>query len=371
MLFIRWGNPKHSNFLRGSKMKKQNQYVIATFALLAAGLFLVIAGCGTSEANSNAVEAVAVRTVKVEKANIAQPIRATGVLSGKAESKLSFKIGGIVDRIVVSEGQSVRRGQLLATLKLAEINAQVHQAQNAFDKAARDLQRVQNLYRDSVATLEQFQDATTGYEVAKSSLEIAKFNWQYASIYAPANGKILKRFAEVNELVSPGTPVLLMRNAQDGWVLKTGLADRDVVRVAIGDTARLTFDAYPNQIFSATVSEISGTASPMTGTYEVELRVEPAEDTAFLSGMIAKAEISPSKKSRVSLVPIESLVEADGMRGSVYMISPSHAAKKVSVAVAFIHGNQAAIAAGLDGIDEVITDGAAYLNDGDAIKIVP
>lgn len=356
-------------------MKKQNQHAktikAAALLLLAAGMLFALAGCGTSEANSNAVEAVAVRTAKVERVNVAPPIRATGILSGKAESKLSFKIGGIIDRIVVSEGQSVRRGQLLAMLKLAEINAQVHQAQNAFDKAARDLQRVRNLYRDSVATLEQFQDATTGYEVAKSSLEIAKFNQQYASIYAPANGKILKRFAEANELVGPGAPVLLMRNAQEGWVVKAGLADRDVVRVAIGDTARLTFDAYPNQSFSANVSEISGTASPMTGTYEVELRVEPAEGTTFLSGMIAKAEILPSKKSRVSLVPIEALVEADGLRGNVYTISPSRAAKKVGVHLAFIYGHHAAVTDGLAGIDEVITDGAAYLNDGDAIKVVP
>jgi multidrug efflux pump subunit AcrA (membrane-fusion protein) len=197
--FIRWGNPTQSKLPGGSKMKKQNQHAktikAAPLLLLAAGLLLALAGCGASEANSNAVEAVAVRTARVETANIAQPIRATGILSGKAESKLSFKIGGIVDRINVSEGQSVRQGQLLATLKLAEINAQVHQAQNAFDKAGRDLQRVQNLYRDSVATLERFQDVTTAYEVTKSSLEIAKFNQQYASIYAPAAGKILKRFA--------------------------------------------------------------------------------------------------------------------------------------------------------------------------------
>ncbi|MCI0696202.1 efflux RND transporter periplasmic adaptor subunit [candidate division KSB1 bacterium] len=356
-------------------MKKQNQHAktikAATLLLLAAGLLSALAGCSMSNANSNSIEVVAVRTARVETANIAPPIRATGILSGKAESKLSFKIGGIIDRIVVSEGQSVRRGQLLTTLKLAEINAQVHQAQNAFDKAGRDLQRVKNLYRDSVATLEQLQDATTGYEVAKSSLEIAEFNRQYASIYAPAAGKILKCFAEANELVSPGTPVLLMRNAQDGWVVKAGLADRDVVRVAIGDTARLTFDAYSDQSFFAAVSEISGTASPMTGTYEVELKVDPAEGTAFLSGMMAKVEILPARKSLVSLVPIEALIEADGSRGNVYIIASPNVAKKIGVSVAFIHDQHAAIAAGLDGIAEVITDGAAYLTDGDAIKIVP
>jgi RND family efflux transporter MFP subunit len=356
-------------------MKRQTQYVktmkAAALLLSAAGLLSALAGCRESSANSNTVETMAVRTAKVKSATIAPPIRAAGILSGKAESKLSFKIGGIIDRIVVSEGQSVQQGQLLARLKLSEINAQVHQAQNAFDKAARDLQRAKNLYRDSVATLEQLQDATTGYEVAKSSLEIAKFNRQYGSIYAPAAGKILKRFAEANELASPGTPVLMMRNAQDGWVVKAGLADRDVVRVAIGDTARLAFDAYPDQSFAATVSEISGTASPMTGTYEVELQVHAVEGATFLSGMIAKVEVLPSKKSLVSLVPIEALIEADGSRGNVYTIAPPNVAKKIGVLVAFIHDRHAAITAGLDGVDEVVTDGAAYLSDGAAIKIVP
>jgi RND family efflux transporter MFP subunit len=227
-----------------------------------------------------------------------------------------------------------------------------------------------NLYRDSVSTSGNFKMPPPATK-SRSQRGNRRIQPTICVDLAPAAGKILQRFVEANELINPGTPVLSMRNAQDGWVVKAGLADRDVVRVAIGDTARLTFDAYPSHFFSATVSEISGTASSMTGTYEVELRAEPAEGATFLSGMIAKAEILPSKKSRFSLVPIESLIEADGSRGSVYTILPSHAAKKVGVTVAFIYGNHAAIAAGLDGIDEVITDGAAYLNDGDTIKIVP
>jgi len=357
-------------------MKKQNQNVkmidAALLALSFGGLLLMLAGCSASEANSNAAEAVMVRTAKVEAANIAQPIRATGLLSGKAESRLSFKIGGILDRIYVSEGQSVRQGRLLATLNLAEINAQVNQAQNAFDKAARDLKRVQNLYKDEVTTLEQLQDATTGYEVTRSALEIAQFNRRHASIYAPSSGRILKRlFAEENELISPGTPVLVLSSAKEGWVLKAGLADRDVVRVRPGDTARLAFDAYPTHSFSATVTEIASAAAPMTGTYEVELKIDPVDGVMFMSGMVGKAEISPARKSRVWLVPIESLLEADGQQGSVYMIVSSNTAKKIDVAVAFIYGHQVAINSGLENITAVVTDGAAYLNDGAAVKIMP
>jgi len=357
-------------------MKRQNQNVkminTALLALLLGGLLLMLAGCSASEANSTAAEAVMVRTAKVEMANIAPAIRATGLLSGKAESRLSFKIGGVLDRIYVSDGQSVRQGQLLATLNLAEINAQVNQAQNAFDKAERDLQRVQNLYKDEVATLGQLQDATTGYEIAKSALEIAKFNRRHASINAPANGRILKRlFAEENELISPGTPVLVMSSTKEGWVLKTGLSDREVVRVTPGDTARLTFDAYPNRSFAATVTEIASAAAPMTGTYEVELKIDAVAGVTFMSGMVGKAMITPSQKLRVWLAPIESLLEADGQRGSVYTIAPPNTAKKVGVVVAFIHGDQVAFTSGLENVSEIVTDGAAYLNDGAAVKIMP
>ncbi|MGH7496042.1 MAG: efflux RND transporter periplasmic adaptor subunit [bacterium] len=341
-----------------------------TLALILAAFAIILIGCATSNANSNGAEIVAVRTAKVEKAMLAQPVRVTGVLTGKAESKLSFKIGGIIDRIHVREGQSVRQGQLLATLKLSEINAQVSQAQNAFDKAERDLKRVQNLYNDKVTTLEQLQDATTGFEIARSALEIAKFNWRYANIHAPASGKILKRFAEENELVSPGTPVLTLSSVQAGWVLKAGLPDRDVVRVALGDSARLIFDAFSQQSFTATVMEISGTASAMTGTFEVELAVAPEGMTPFMSGMIGKAEIEPSRKEPVSLIPIAALVEADGNRGNVYTLAPANSAKKQAVAVAFIHGEQAAISSGLENISVVVTDGAAYLTEGVRVKIV-
>ncbi len=343
-------------------------------ALLVAGLgvlAMTLTGCDASKANSNEIEIISVRTAKVETAMLAPPVRAAGVLFGKAESKLSFKIGGIIDRIYVREGQNVRQGQLLATLKLSEINAQVHQAQNAFDKTERDLKRVQNLYNDQVATLAQMQDATTGFEMAKSALEITKFNWRYANIYAPAHGKILKRFTEENELAGPGAPVLTLSSAQAGWVLKAGLADRDVVRVVLGDRARLSFDAFPEKSFAARVTEIAGTAAAMTGTFEVELAVAPNDALTFLSGMIGKAEIEPSHKAQVWLIPIEAIVEAEGKRGNVYTIAPENTARKQAVTVAFIHGEQAAISFGLENVTEVVTAGAAYLTAGARVRIVP
>ena len=120
---------------------------------------------------------VNVKILEAQKVSTRVPVICSGKLSAKSEAKLSFKIGGIIDRIFVSEGSSVSKGQLLARLNLSEIQAKVDQASLAMEKAQRDYDRVKSLYEDSVATLEQFQDVTTQLDLAIANLKISKFNF--------------------------------------------------------------------------------------------------------------------------------------------------------------------------------------------------
>ncbi len=346
----------------------KSMLLIALCAIaLASPLFF---GCGNKNFNmESASPATLVKTAQVEHVRISKPIYASGLLVGKEESRLSFKIGGILEKIYVREGQVVQKGQLLATLKLSEINAQVNQAKNAMEKAERDLKRVKSLYDDKVATLEQLQDATTGYEVAKSALTIAQFNQQYASIYAPTSGKVLKKFAEENELVGVGAPILQLSNASQGFAVKVGIADKDAVRLNVGDKAVVKLDAFPDETFSATVSQIAGAASMQTGTFEIELKLDETR-ARLISGLIAKAEIFPSSKSLTTLVPIESFIEGDGNRGFVYSLSPdSQRALKRPVQFGFFYQDKLTIESGLEGVQSVITDGAAYLADSARVQV--
>ncbi len=109
-------------------------------------------------------------------------IHVTGVVQSDTEAKPSFKTGGVIARTYVEEGDYVSKGQLLAQLNMTEIDAQATQAKFAVEKAMRDQQRVENLYRDSIATLEQFQNAGTAVEMAKKSLQIAEFNVAYSQM---------------------------------------------------------------------------------------------------------------------------------------------------------------------------------------------
>src|SRR6187551_1215971 len=127
---------------------------------------------------------IAVKLAPVKTGDYALPIVSSGLISTEIESRLSFKTGGIISRIYVTEGQSVSAGQVLATLDLTEINAQEAQAKDGLEKAKRDLGRAQRLYADSAATLEQIQNAQTAFNVAEETVHIVSFNKRYAAIQA-------------------------------------------------------------------------------------------------------------------------------------------------------------------------------------------
>ena len=120
----------------------------------------------------------------------------------------------MIRSIACREGQRVRKGQRLAEIEQTEINAQVEQARQAYEKAQRDVERGERLYGDKVISLEQLQDLRTQTAVAEAGLNSAEFNWNYAAIVAPRDGTVLRRLAEERELVAAGSPVIVL-GAQD------------------------------------------------------------------------------------------------------------------------------------------------------------
>ena len=205
--------------------------------------------------------------------SVSIPVHTTGTLVASEELKLSFKTGGIVGKIFVREGDRVRKGDILASLDLLEINANAEQAKIAYDKAVRDFIRAENLLKEGATTLEKKQNAETAMNMAKNSLEIARFNLQHSKIEAPDNGIVMKQFVKKNELVSSGYPVFLFGTSGKYWKVKAGLSDRDMIKINPGDSAEVGFDAWPGVKFSAMVDQVGEMSNPYTGTYEAELIV--------------------------------------------------------------------------------------------------
>jgi multidrug efflux system membrane fusion protein len=311
-----------------------------------------------------------VRVVTAVEGPAAPSIQTNGLLANKDEIRLSFKVGGVIRSLSVREGQRVRKGERLAEIEQTEINAQVEQARQAFEKAERDVARGERLYGDQVISLEQLQDLRTQSAVAEAGLNSAKFNWNYAAIVAPRDGTILRRLAEERELVSAGNPVIVLGAQDRGFIVRTGLADREIVQVKLGDVAEIRLDALPGAALKGRITEVASAADAASGMFGIEVSVDPG-DLSLKSGLVAKLSIVPSSASAGIRVyaPISAVVEGDGRTARVFVLEQQHARRR-DVEVDFIEGERVALASGLEAGEQVITDGAQYLEDGESVAIV-
>lgn len=297
---------------------------------------------------------------------ISIPVIASGVLASKTQSNLSFLTGGIIRSIHVSEGEIVDKNEVLAKLDLTEINSRVYQANLALKKAQRDFKRIKNLYTDSVATLEQYQDIKTSMDFAESALQIANFNKKYSEIRAPEKGKILKLLKEVNEIAAPGYPVLVFASTEADWVLRVNVPDRDIVRLQYGDSALIQFDAYPGLEFSGIIIEMANSSNVLNGTYGVEIKLIDLPEK-LVTGLIGNVNLFPEPEP-VLLIPAEALRDANGLNGVVFKLSGKKV-KRLEIKIKEIVPSGIVVKEGLNPGDTLITSGNQWLQDGAEVLI--
>ena len=332
-------------------MKKINHFLLIL-------IFLLVVSCKTPVKEEKIRDRDNFKTRVVETENYQIPVRGSGILSSKTQSNLSFMTGGVIRKINTREGSKVKKGTVLAELDLTEIESRVVQASLANEKAVRDHTRIKALFADSVATLETLQNMQTAIEIAESNLRIAQFNMEYSKITAPANGMILQQLKEVNEIAAPGHPVFVFASTESDWILKISLSDRDAVRINPGDSAVISFDAYPGKNFAAEVSEIANAANLLNGTFEAELRLKELP-RRLVTGLIGSALIY-SPQLFFPKIPYISLVEASGSNAIVYLIINNRPVRR-EVKIFGINDNGVFIESGLEEGDTIVAEGAAYL----------
>ena len=163
--------------------------------------------------------------------------------------------------------------------------------------------------------------------------------------------------------------MLTLSDMTESFVLSVGLADRDALRVAPGDPAEVSFDAFPGQAFAASISEIGADADPRTGTFQVELRIAAA--ATLKSGLVGRASIRPARQVAANVaVPVDALLEGHGNEAFVFVVDPQTGiARRTRISVGRMSGGLVAVVAGLEAGQQVVIDGAGYLNDGERVAI--
>lgn len=336
--------------------------------LAALAAIALAAGCGRSPAPAAtaALPPLAVEAVPVQFSTESVPVEVTGLLSRRAEALLSFKTGGIIASVAVRSGDTVKAGQVLAALRLDEIDARVAQATTAVEKARRDLARVQALHADRVATLENLQDARSGLELAEAGLRAAQFNREHSVITAPADGRILRRMAEPNELVESGRPVLDFAADGEGWIVRAGVPERAILLLHPGDRAAVAIDGDPE--VPATITHIAETTDPATRTVEVELQPVAPLAAGQRSGFVVNVRLWSRPVAPRPVVPLAALVEGKERRGHVFIVSADGArARRVPVEIEAIAGGLVYLRTELAAGSRVVTTGAEFLTDSRAI----
>lgn len=336
--------------------------------LLCPALFvLALPLCATA---ADGLAPLAVETVAVIVSTEAVPVRVPGVFERRTESVLSFKTGGLIQSIAVRPGDGVRAGQVLATLRLDEMDAHVTQARAGVEKARRDLARVEALHRERVATLENTQDARTALDLAEATLRGVEFNRTHSVILAPAAGRILRRAAEPEEMAAPGRPILVFAAEDGGWIARVGVSERDIVRLQPGDRAELGWRA--GAPIEARISHIADAVDLATRTIVVELELTSPVPTGLRSGFIADVRLHPAAVAARAVVPLAAIVEGADRRAHLFMVAgDGRSARRVAVDIEAIDRDSAYLRDALPAEARIVTTGAEFLSEGRAVTVAP
>lgn len=315
-------------------------------------------------------DVIPIKTAEVQSLALTSNISASGLVTTENQANYGFKIGGVVSRIYVEEGQFFKKGQLLASLDDTEISAGLNQADLNVKKYERDYSRANNLYKDSVYTLEQLQNTKTGLDIAKKQKEAVAFNSRYAKIYATADGFVANKIANEGEVVGPGSPILAINETSknNNYLLKVGLTDKEWASTKIGQKAIVTLDGFPDEKFEATIFRKSQAADVALGSFQIELKLDMKNSKPAV-GMFGKAEIQTDKDEEFMAIPYNSLIEADGNKAFVFVVE-NNKVKRQPITINKFDNDMVFVKDGLQKTDQLVISNSAYLNEQSTIKII-
>ncbi len=189
------------------------------------------------------------------------------------EVNVAFKVPGRIVSLLTDEGRTVVKGDKLAVLDNAESASQVSQnkanlrnAEAQLEKAKKDLERYEILFKKEAISSQQLDSARTGYDVAlaqsqqaAAAVRMSEVRMNDTVIYAPASGVVLRKNIEAGETVQAGVPIFTIGNLTEPWI-KVYIKENSLGMVKLGQKAVITIDSYPGKAYEGTTTYISSEA---------------------------------------------------------------------------------------------------------------
>jgi RND family efflux transporter MFP subunit len=330
--------------------------------LLASGALLVAGGCSRPAAGS-AVRpaeepAPLVEVVRVRTASDPNSIRASGLVAFKRETALSFPAAGEIETLRVDVGDKVVVGQPIATLRRTSVGADNAEAGMARDVAQKSYDRVKRLFDGGAASQSDLDTAQLALERTRGALQLN----------ASAAGVVLRRLAEVGQIVGAAQTVVSIGEANSGVVVRASASAAELARVAVGDAVDLEIRERPP--LTGKVTRLAPKSADDTGVFQIEIQVD--QPATLRSGEVAIARLHPAGAKVAStefVIPALALTDARADQGMVYVVGDDGLARRRAIRTAGITSDGVTVLSGLSDGDQVITRGAAMLREGQPVRV--
>jgi HlyD family secretion protein len=334
-------------------MSKKTTYYLIGAAIILVGVLLVLSKKGIIGNKDTGIE---IEIAKADTMTIVETVSATGKIQPEIEVKISSEVSGEIIALPIKEGQVVKKGDLLVKINpdlytsgynrtvagLSQTKAGLSQADASFKESKANYDRSKTLFDKGIISKSEWEKAVAAFENAQASKKSAYYNVQSASatvseakdnlgrttIYAPADGTISVLNVELGERVlgtqqMAGTEILRVANLNNMEV-EVDVNENDIVKINVGDSAKVEVDAYLKKEFKGIVTSISNSASStltadQVTNFKVKVRIlkesyqdlltgKPISYSPFRPGMTATVDIITTRKENVLGIPISAVV---------------------------------------------------------------
>lgn len=326
---------------------------------------LMLVSCSQSEKKA-VEEAVKVRIVDVDETAVGNVSNYSGTVVEEKGVSVSFATMGTVQKVLVSVGDKVKKGQLIAVLD-DEVMRQSHEAANVSLKQTEDAYGRMKQLKDSNSLAEiQWIEIESKLKQAQAAEAIARKSLSDCMLYAPESGVVADKMVEAGQNVTMGMPVIKLVDIRRVKV-KAAVPETEIANIKEGMTVDVFVAALQKHV-SGKVTERGVSANPLTRTYDVYALVEN-ETQDLLPGMICEVGFHIGDDYQQMTLPANVLRIDENNRTFVWLAVSGKAHKRY-VTIDGSTERGVVIAGGLQAGDKVISDGSQKVSENTNVEIV-
>ncbi len=309
--------------------------------------------------------AVPVETTPVVRRDIAAFIETNGTLEAEEEVDIVARTAGPIVSLQAEEDDTVKAGELLARLDQDQIRAQLEVSRVALQEAETAFERAEALQRANLISAEEYDRARNSLDSARAAFRGNEIQMGYTNIRAPFGGLIVRRYVKFAETVSVNQPLFRLSDF-DPLLCPIQVPERELSRLAVGQKAHLTVDAWRGERFEASVLRLSPVVDAATGTIRVTLEVEGRGK--LRPGMFASVFLQTETHEDALVIPKAALA-LDSIGDAVFVAVDGAAARR-EVRLGVREGDSVEVVEGLAEGDAVISVGQDSVSDGTPITVL-